>query len=82
MPVSKDDFSAFDEAVKAAKTTKATSSRTEEDDFSAFDEAVKKKRKPSDIESTKPTPTSKEPQATESKLKSTIPTPSAEAPVI
>jgi hypothetical protein len=43
MPVSKDDFSAFDEAVKAAKTT---TSRTE-DDFSAFDEAVKKKRKPS-----------------------------------
>ena len=58
MPVSKDDFSAFDEAVKAAK---ATTSRTE-DDFSAFDEAVKKKRKPSDISTTEQPTTSKEPQ--------------------
>lgn len=73
MPVSKDDFSAFDEAVKAAKTT---TSRTE-DDFSAFDEAVKKKRKPSDISTTEQPVTSKESQAgdVESTTSTTEPSP-------
>ena len=60
MPVSKDDFSAFDEAVKAARGT--SSQAKTEDDFSAFDEAVKKKRKPSDISTTEQPATSEEPQ--------------------
>jgi len=61
MPVSKDDFSAFDEAVKAARGT--SSQAKTEDDFSAFDEAVKKKRKQSDISTTEQPATLKEPQA-------------------
>jgi hypothetical protein len=40
MPVKKDDFSAFDNAVKQAQTSKEPSVKA--DDFSAFDEDVKK----------------------------------------
>ena len=61
MPVKKDDFSAFDNAVKQAQTSKQPSPK--QDDFSAFDEAVKKKGGQSSL---------KDSQAGE--LKSTTPT--------